>query len=61
MMGLGFWIFLSVFWACETAMYLKGHNTFLYCHKTAEEKAIRARQTGAHEEPGADETAGGAR
>lgn len=43
-MELGFWIFLSVFWACETAMYLKGHSTFLFKHKTPEEKSVRERQ-----------------
>lgn len=46
---MGFWIFLSVFWACETYMYVKGHNTFLFTHKTKAEKtsrdnAVNARQ-----------------
>jgi len=40
MTGIGFWIFFSVFWACETIMYLKGHNTLLFNHKTEAEKAI---------------------
>ena len=46
---LGFWIFLSVFWVCETWMYLRGHNTFLFTHKTDSEKADRDRQTGNQE------------
>lgn len=37
----GFWIFLSVFWICETVMYLKGHDTFLFTHKTDAEKKAR--------------------
>jgi hypothetical protein len=41
---LGFWIFVSVVWACDTAMYLKGHNTMLFKHKTPEELAIRKKQ-----------------
>ena len=44
-MDFNFWLFLSVFWACETAMYLKGHNTVLFSHKTDAEKAIRSKQT----------------
>lgn len=44
-MELGFWIFFSVFWACETLMYIKGHDTFLFTHKTPEEKRIREQQT----------------
>lgn len=43
MMELGFWIFLSVLWICETQMYLRGHDTFLFTHKTKEEKKIRDR------------------
>lgn len=39
----GFWIFLCVFWACETYMYTKGHNTFLFTHKTPAEKKARDR------------------
>jgi hypothetical protein len=46
MAELGFWIFLSVLWACETVMHLKGHDTFLFSHKTKHEKAFRDRQTG---------------
>jgi len=42
---LGMWIFLSVVWACDTAMYLKGHDTLLFKHKTDAEKAIRRKQT----------------
>ena len=41
MATLGFYIFLSVFWICETWMYVKGHDTFLFKHKTDEEKKLR--------------------
>jgi len=44
MNGLGVWIFASVFLICETVMYLKGHNTLLFTHKTEAEKALRDRK-----------------
>lgn len=43
-MGMGYWVFLSVFWACETVMYLRGHETFLFKHKTDTEKALADRK-----------------
>lgn len=43
---LGFWVFLSVVYACETYLYSKGHNGLLHKHKTEEEIAIRDRQAG---------------
>ena len=45
-----FWIFLAVFFACETYLYSKGHETFLFQHKTPAEKAIRRKQTGEDKE-----------
>lgn len=42
---MGFWIWLSVFWACEAWLYSRGHETFLFTHKTKAEKAIRDKQT----------------
>lgn len=34
-----FWLFLAVFTVCECVIYLKGHDTALWSHKTEEEKA----------------------
>ena len=31
----GFWMFMSVYIICETVMYLNGHETFFWKHKTA--------------------------
>jgi hypothetical protein len=45
-----FWIFFAVFWVCETYLYCQGHDTVLFKHKTPEEKAIRAKQTGLDDE-----------
>lgn len=41
-----FWIFLAVFWVCETYLYTQGHNTFLFAHKTKAEKHIRDNKAG---------------
>jgi len=43
---LGMCIFFSTVWACEAFLYSKGHSTFLFKHKTPEEKAIQRKQTG---------------
>lgn len=43
---LGFCIFMSVFWACETWLYSKGHSTMIHKHKTVHEKAIQSQQSG---------------
>ncbi len=40
----GFWIFLSVFFYVEHRVYLAGHNTLFFHHKTDEEKRIREAQ-----------------
>lgn len=37
---LGFWIFLSVFVACDTWVFLSGFESFLHTAKTVEEKAL---------------------
>ena len=36
-----FWIFLSVYVACEAYLYNKGHTTLFFAHKTPEEKQLR--------------------
>ena len=41
MASFGFFLFLSVIWACEAWMYLQGHETCLYKHKTPEEKELQ--------------------
>jgi len=38
---LGFWIFLSVFVACDTYLFSKGYNSVIWTAKTDEEKEIR--------------------
>jgi len=49
--ALGFWIFVCVFWVCETYMYTHGHDTFLFTHKTEAEQSIRDKQAkGNHED-----------
>lgn len=40
----GFWIFASVCVAVDAWLYSKGHEGFLFSHKTDAEKAIRDRQ-----------------
>lgn len=40
----GFWIFCSVYLYVDHNMYLKGHNTLFFSHKTPEEKRIREAQ-----------------
>jgi hypothetical protein len=37
----GFWLFLSVYVVCEAFMYMHGHETFFWRHKTPEEKQIQ--------------------
>lgn len=41
MAWLGFWIFLSVFLACDTYLFVKGYDSVLWTAKTDEEKQIR--------------------
>lgn len=41
MAWFGFWIFLAVFVAVDAWLYSKGHEGFLFTHKTPAEKAIR--------------------
>jgi len=43
---LGFFIFLSVAYACDAYLYSLGHDTFFFKHKTEQEKALREKQTG---------------
>lgn len=40
-----FWLCCAVFIACDTYLYSKGHETFLWHHKTAAEKQIQKRQS----------------
>lgn len=37
----GFWIFMTVYCVCEAVMYMNGHDTFFWVHKTAEEYEIQ--------------------
>ncbi len=37
----GFWIFLSVLVACDTWLFSKGYNSFIWTWKTEKEKEIR--------------------
>lgn len=37
----GFWIFASVFVACDTWLFSKGYNSVLWTWKTKEEKELR--------------------
>lgn len=46
----GFWIFLSVVWYCDHKMYLEGHNTWFFRHKTKEEQQIRKNKIEANDE-----------
>ena len=38
---LGFWIFAAVFVACDSYVYLQGHNSFFQTHKTPQEKELQ--------------------
>lgn len=38
---LGFWIFASVFLACDTWLFSKGYNSIFWSWKTAEELQLR--------------------
>jgi hypothetical protein len=40
----GFWMFMTVYIICESVMYMHGHETFFWKHKTAEEKHIQQQQ-----------------
>lgn len=40
-MEFGFWIFLSVVFACDSWLFSQGYNSFFHKHKTEEEKKIR--------------------
>lgn len=51
---LGFWLFMSVVWYCDYRMYMAGHDTFFFSHKTEQEKAIRDRITGYEPEANSD-------
>jgi len=42
--GAAFWLFMTVFFVCDTWLYSKGHDTFFWKHKTDAEKKIRDRQ-----------------
>ena len=37
----GFWIFLSVVFACDCWLFSQGYNTLLGSHSTPEEKEIQ--------------------
>jgi hypothetical protein len=39
--AFGFWLFLSVYVVCEAIMYMHGHETLFWKHKTPEEKQIQ--------------------
>ena len=38
---LGFWIFLGVFIACDSWVFIKGRDSLLQTHSTPEEKSIQ--------------------
>lgn len=38
---LGFWIFASVFLACDTWLFSKGYNSLFWDWKTKEEQQLR--------------------
>lgn len=40
MAWLGFWIFVSVLVGCDTYLFSKGYNSFLWEAKTEQEQAI---------------------
>lgn len=40
----GFWIFMAVFIFCEVKMYLAGHDTFFFEHKTDAEKKLQQKE-----------------
>ena len=37
----GFWIFMCVYIICEAVMYMNGHDTLFWSHKTPEEKQLQ--------------------
>lgn len=43
---LGFWIFVAVVWYCDYRMYVAGHDTLLFTHKTKLEKKLRDNEVG---------------
>ncbi len=48
---LGFWIFLTVYVACEAWLYSQGHDTFFWRHKTDAEKQIQQKHIESKECP----------
>ncbi len=41
MSWLGFWIFLSTVYACDSFLFVRGYDTYFHGFKTDEEKALR--------------------
>lgn len=41
----GFWLFLTVYIVIEGVMYLQGHDTFFWAHKTPTELALQQKQS----------------
>ncbi len=37
----GFWIFMTVYIICEAVMYMNGHDTAFWSHRTPEEKQLQ--------------------
>ena len=40
----GFWIFMAVFVSCDTYLYDKGHDTYLWKHRTPVELQLQQQQ-----------------
>ena len=40
----GFWMFMTVYISIEGYMYMKGHDTFFWVHKTTVEQQLQVEQ-----------------
>ena len=47
-----FWLVVAVFIVCECIIYLNGHDTLFWAHKTAAEKRLQSKQIDATKEKG---------
>lgn len=41
-----FWILVALFYIVDTAVFLKGYNTFFWCYKTENELASQKKKLG---------------
>lgn len=41
-----FWMVVAIYIVCECIIYLNGHDTLLWQHKTGEEKALQQKAIG---------------